>query len=162
MPKIKRRPIFNARKLGFSNPDTVVKDLHHALTRFVCTHQPNPCNTCLSLTVEQVKPVARLLKHVGLGTEKSKRYDGYYLIGHALELLIEESRRFKRGEKFRIRKNTARCTRCGDMLFSEKDNDRDQCSCGAVWISGGYSQLTRGGDMDYFEDLSEVEEEVVF
>lgn len=55
----------------------------------------------------------------------------------------------------KIKRNAARCLKCGDVIESKHRHDFRACSCGAIFVDGGLDYLRRGGDFDAIEDLSE-------
>lgn len=58
-------------------------------------------------------------------------------------------------EIYEIRRNAAKCLKCGDAVESKSVHDFCSCSCGAMYVDGGHSYLRRGGDLDCIEELSE-------
>ena len=40
------------------------------------------------------------------------------------------------------------CSRCGDTIFSRARDDCRYCSCGAIFIDGGFDDIKVGGDLD--------------
>ena len=66
-------------------------------------------------------------------------------------------RKKKKIKKKKILFNMARCKKCGDVVRSYHTHDLHTCRCGTIFVDGGEDYLRRGGDMKYFEDLSEVE-----
>lgn len=58
----------------------------------------------------------------------------------------------------KIIKNKAKCTRCGTIIESKHRHDMRYCSCHSIFVDGGKDYLRRGGAMEFFEDLSELEE----
>ena len=58
----------------------------------------------------------------------------------------------------KIKVNTIRCRKCGDIIESLSVHDFKFCRCGAVAVDGGHDYLRRCGNLDEIEDLSEVEE----
>lgn len=57
--------------------------------------------------------------------------------------------------------NKAKCKRCGDILISEHRYDFKQCKCKAISVDGGNDYIRRVGKLEYVEELSEFEEEVL-
>lgn len=57
----------------------------------------------------------------------------------------------------RIIKNAIKCKKCGDIIESTYCHDFVTCSCGAVSVDGGKEYLSRTGNFDDWEDLSEYE-----
>ncbi len=54
--------------------------------------------------------------------------------------------------------NRAKCSRCGDIIESKYRHDFVTCSCGAIFVDGGFDYLRRGyleKDGDCFVELSE-------
>lgn len=59
----------------------------------------------------------------------------------------------------RIKRNAAKCVRCGDIIESTYTHDFVTCSCGKVSVDGGKSYLRRCFNTpDDYVDLSEYEE----
>lgn len=58
----------------------------------------------------------------------------------------------------KIIRNSAKCRKCGDEIESTYTHDFKWCSCGAIYVDGGLSYLKRGGNFEFFEDTSIVEE----
>lgn len=59
----------------------------------------------------------------------------------------------------RIIKNSAQCSKCGDVLVSENGYHLIECSCGSLAISGGFRRLERYGKEEDYEEKSIVEAE---
>lgn len=59
----------------------------------------------------------------------------------------------------RIKRNAARCRKCGDEIESMHRHDWRACQCGAIYVDGGLAYIRRGGHPADVEDLSEWEEE---
>lgn len=55
-----------------------------------------------------------------------------------------------------IIKNVIRCKKCGDIIESKSVHDFKFCKCGAVAVDGGKNYLRRCGNLEDFEELSEV------
>lgn len=55
-----------------------------------------------------------------------------------------------------IIRNVIRCKKCGDIIESKSVHDFKFCKCGAVAVDGGKDYLRRCGNLDDFEELSEV------
>lgn len=58
-----------------------------------------------------------------------------------------------------IRRNAARCRKCGDVIESSSVHDFRTCGCGSVSVDGGLRYLRRVGDLDLIEELSEWSDE---
>jgi hypothetical protein len=59
-----------------------------------------------------------------------------------------------------ILRNAARCKVCGDTIESRARWDYRTCTCGAIFVDGGYDYLRYGCREDWqFESLSEVVED---
>lgn len=54
-----------------------------------------------------------------------------------------------------IKRNAARCRRCGDEIESTHTHDFRWCRCRAIAVDGGRSYLKRSGALDAIEELSE-------
>ncbi len=54
-----------------------------------------------------------------------------------------------------IKHNSVKCAKCEDILVSKKKNERELCSCRAIFIGGGLSQFIRGGDFNSMIELSD-------
>lgn len=59
----------------------------------------------------------------------------------------------------KIIENSAKCSKCGDVLVSENGYHLIECSCGSLAISGGLRRLERyGKENDYVEkSIVEIE-----
>lgn len=55
-----------------------------------------------------------------------------------------------------IIRNKIRCKKCGDIIESVSVHDFKFCSCGACAVDGGHDYLRRCGNLEDWEDLSEV------
>jgi len=60
----------------------------------------------------------------------------------------------------KIIRNAARCRQCGDEIESLFRHDFKWCSCGDIFVDGGFDYLRRGGNPEDCEDLSEINEDV--
>lgn len=58
----------------------------------------------------------------------------------------------------KVIRNAARCSKCKDIIESTHRHDFVQCTCATIFVDGGLDYLRRGGDFQYFEELSEWEE----
>lgn len=58
--------------------------------------------------------------------------------------------------------NKIKCKVCGDIIESKYTHDSRVCSCKAVGVDGGLEYLRRMGNLEDFEELSEVIEEEQF
>ena len=54
------------------------------------------------------------------------------------------------------KRNAIRCKKCNDVIESKFDHDFVYCKCRAVFVDGGLWLARRGGDLDNYEDLSEL------
>ena len=59
----------------------------------------------------------------------------------------------------KIINNKIKCKKCGDVIESEYTHDFRMCRCGACAVDGGHDYLRRLGNLDNWEELSEVAEE---
>ncbi|MCR5543869.1 MAG: hypothetical protein K6F55_06940 [Eubacterium sp.] len=57
----------------------------------------------------------------------------------------------------KIKRNMAKCRKCGDVIESKSRCNLVRCSCGAIYIDGGKHYLKRGYKEDP-EDLIEMSE----
>lgn len=57
--------------------------------------------------------------------------------------------------------NKIKCKKCGDVIESTYRHDFKFCKCGAVAVDGGKDYLRRLGYEEDYEELSEVEKEVI-
>jgi len=64
-------------------------------------------------------------------------------------------------EKYRIIRNKAQCSKCGDIIESTFRHDFVNCKCGAIYVDGGHDYLRRLGNLEDIIELSEVENENV-
>lgn len=56
----------------------------------------------------------------------------------------------------KIKKNAARCKKCGDVIESKHVHDFVTCKCGAISVDGGNCYLKRSAmDFNDIEELSE-------
>lgn len=55
--------------------------------------------------------------------------------------------------------NKAKCKKCGDIIESKYTHNFVTCKCGALSVDGGKEYLRRLGNIDDFEDMSEVVED---
>lgn len=55
--------------------------------------------------------------------------------------------------------NKIRCNKCGDIIESKSVHDFVWCSCKACAVDGGHDYLRRVGNLEDWEDLSEIEKE---
>lgn len=56
--------------------------------------------------------------------------------------------------------NKAKCKKCGDIIESKYTHNFVTCKCGALSVDGGKDYLRRLGNIDDFEDMSEVVEKM--
>ena len=59
-----------------------------------------------------------------------------------------------------IIRNKIRCKKCGDIIESVSVHDFKFCSCGACAVDGGHDYLRRCGNLEDWEDLSEVKSDM--
>ena len=57
----------------------------------------------------------------------------------------------------RIIRNAIRCKKCGDIIEVKTDHDPMCNNCGSCAVDGGHDYLRRCGDLEDWEELSEVE-----
>ena len=57
----------------------------------------------------------------------------------------------------KIKVNRIKCLKCGDIIISESVHDFKFCKCGSCAVDGGTDYLRRCGELENWEDLSEVE-----
>lgn len=62
--------------------------------------------------------------------------------------------------KEKIIKNKVKCLKCDDIIESTHRHDFVTCTCGSISVDGGHDYLRRVGDMNEYEELSEILEEV--
>jgi len=56
-----------------------------------------------------------------------------------------------------ILRNSATCTVCGDMIQSVGQHDFRECSCGAIFVDGGFEYMRNGADdYSHFIDTSVI------
>lgn len=64
----------------------------------------------------------------------------------------------------KIKRNAARCKKCGDVIESTYRHDFKKCSCGGIMVDGGKDYLRSGYNPklgtfeEVFESLCEFEE----
>ena len=59
-----------------------------------------------------------------------------------------------------ILKNSIRCKKCNSVIESESQYDCKRCTCGAVFVDGGFYYCRYGGkDLEYVENLSIIIDE---
>ena len=61
----------------------------------------------------------------------------------------------------KILRNSAKCLKCGDEIVSEYCHDFVRCKCGSIAVDGGHDYLRRVGDLEFFEDTSLYDDELV-
>lgn len=55
-----------------------------------------------------------------------------------------------------IIRNAAMCLKCGDEIESTHTHDFKSCSCGNIFVDGGYDYIRRGAkDISQIKELSE-------
>ena len=60
---------------------------------------------------------------------------------------------------YKVIKNSAACSLCGEVIESKYRWDFVSCSCGEIFVDGGLDYLRRGAkNFDNFIDLSVTEE----
>lgn len=57
----------------------------------------------------------------------------------------------------KIKRNMAKCRKCGDIIESKSRCQVVKCSCGSIWIDGGRHYLKRGF-RDSKDDIIEMVE----
>ena len=55
-----------------------------------------------------------------------------------------------------IKRNAIRCRKCGEVIESTYTHDFKWCSCGVVAVDGGHEYLRRCGNMEDWDELSEI------
>lgn len=53
--------------------------------------------------------------------------------------------------------NRIKCLKCGDIIESEYRHDYKTCSCGACAVDGGHDYLRRCGNLEDWQEMSEIE-----
>ncbi len=53
--------------------------------------------------------------------------------------------------------NRIKCLKCGDIIESEYRHDYKTCSCGACAVDGGRDYLRRSGNLENWQEMSEIE-----
>ena len=53
--------------------------------------------------------------------------------------------------------NRIKCLKCGDIIESEYRHDYKTCSCGACAVDGGHDYLRRSGNLENWQEMSEIE-----
>ena len=59
-----------------------------------------------------------------------------------------------------IKRNRAKCFKCGDVVESTHVHDFKYCSCKSMAVDGGPDYLRRLGNLTHMEDLSEFTEDL--
>jgi hypothetical protein len=54
--------------------------------------------------------------------------------------------------------NKIKCLKCGEIIESKTVHDFKMCSCGSCGVDGGKEYLRRIGNMEDWEELSEVKD----
>lgn len=72
-----------------------------------------------------------------------------------LRSYIEASRRRASANPSNIKRNAARCRKCGETIESKYRHDYVRCSCGSIAVDGGFTYIRRAGNPDDIEELSE-------
>lgn len=57
-----------------------------------------------------------------------------------------------------IKRNAARCRKCGTVIESKHRHDFVWCKCRAIFVDGGLDYLRAGGNPEDFESLADTEE----
>ncbi len=70
---------------------------------------------------------------------------------------MKQKLKFMKTEK--IISNKAKCKKCGTLIESTHQHDFVTCNCGAISVDGGKAYLRRCGNLEDFEDLSEIVEQ---
>lgn len=60
--------------------------------------------------------------------------------------------------EIKIIRNRIKCKFCDDIIESTGVHDFKFCSCGKVAIDGGKNYLKRSGNLNDWEELSEIKE----
>ena len=58
----------------------------------------------------------------------------------------------------RVTVTTAKCPKCGDIIYSRAKTDARKCSCGALYVTGGFDFLEIGFDNTVNPDDVKIEE----
>ena len=58
-----------------------------------------------------------------------------------------------------ILRNRIRCKKCNEIIESTNRHDFKWCKCGSCAVDGGHDYLKRCGDLEDWEDLSEIKED---
>ena len=53
-----------------------------------------------------------------------------------------------------------KCPECKDVIFSRAKHDLHYCTCGKVFVDGGFVKLVYGGDCDIFDKIEKVEVDI--
>lgn len=53
--------------------------------------------------------------------------------------------------------NRIKCLKCGDIIESEYRHDYKTCSCSACAVDGGRDYLRRSGNLEDWQEMSEIE-----
>ena len=56
--------------------------------------------------------------------------------------------------------NQVKCLKCGEIIRSKNRHDYVTCSCGAIAVDGGSWYLSRSGDLNNYEELSIMYEDI--
>lgn len=59
-------------------------------------------------------------------------------------------------KKVRTRVRAVQCLQCGDIIYSCAVHDFHSCSCGAVFIDGGFEYCRIGGALDKIEHVTKL------
>ena len=58
-----------------------------------------------------------------------------------------------------IRRNRARCRKCGTIIESKHRHDFVWCECRSIFVDGGLDYIRAGGNPQDFESLAEEHDE---
>jgi len=50
-----------------------------------------------------------------------------------------------------------KCPKCKDVIFSRAKHDLHYCTCGKVFVNGGFVKFVYGCDSDIFDEIEKVE-----
>ena len=53
--------------------------------------------------------------------------------------------------------NRIKCLKCGDIIESKYRHDYKTCFCGACAVDGGRDYLRRSGNLEDWQEMSEIE-----
>ncbi|WP_443094387.1 DUF7695 domain-containing protein [Pontibacterium sinense] len=55
-----------------------------------------------------------------------------------------------------IKRNRAKCRKCGEIIESKHEHEFVTCHCGSISVDGGQTHLSRTGQVKNVIELSEV------